>query len=432
MIKIIYIEFFFCNYLKNNTKISLIVFGQIALIITSFLSIVMLDSQITLAGNSVNVAGKNRLLASLFLNEFQDSVYKKNLDSGYEDRLLELEENLFLLKNGGYDNHIRIPKLDDSNISDWNDVYSKFLSLKSNQLEIHEVLLQTNYSTLEMSMIEKDTSNLISTSNILVEKIGANIEETSQKIILVEIVLLILNVIVHLGLLLLIFRILKKNFEYQQKIEKLATVGELASRLAHDMRNPLSNINLATQLLKSKISEKETISNSEMIEKLTVVEKGISRMSHQINDVMDFVKLKTPELKPCDLNLILDDCIKRLNIPKSVKIILPEHPVTFQCDLVQFEVLLINLISNALDSIQNVGSIQITSVKTSKKVIIKVIDSGEGILENQLDVIFEPLISFKEKGTGLGLASCKNIVENHKGTISVKNNPTTFTIEIPR
>jgi signal transduction histidine kinase len=418
--------------LKNNTKISLIVFGQIVLIITSFLSIAILDSQISLVGNSINVAGKNRLLASLFLNEFQDSVHKKNLDSYTEHGLLELEQNLLLLKNGGYDNHVRIPQLNANLISDWDDVYSKFLLLKSNHLKIYDALLESDFSTSKTSIVEKDTSNLISASNILVEKLSASIEETSQKIILVEIILLILNVGVHIALLLLVFRILKKNFEYQQKIEKLATVGELASRLAHDMRNPLSNINLGTQLLKSKISEEETIEKSEALEKLNVIEKGITRMSHQINDVMDFVKLRTPELEPCNLSSILDECIQRLKIPKSVKIILPDHPVSFKCDIIQFEILLINLISNALDSIQNTGSIQFTSIKTSKKVIIKVIDSGKGIPENQLNMIFEPLISFKENGTGLGLASCKNIVENHKGTISVKNNPTTFTIEIPR
>ncbi|MFB5632635.1 MAG: PAS domain-containing sensor histidine kinase, partial [Nitrosopumilus sp.] len=162
-----------------------------------------------------------------------------------------------------------------------------------------------------------------------------------------------------------------------------------------------------------------------------LIEKGIKSMSNQINDVMDFVRSKQPELKLWDLNSILEECINRLRIPDSVKVTLPKKSILVKCDRNQFEVVFINLISNALDAIDDDGSIEIRATTSSLETKIEVIDSGEGVSKDKLDLIFEPLITYKKTGTGLGLASCKNIVENHKGKISVKNNPTTFTIVLP-
>jgi signal transduction histidine kinase len=78
------------------------------------------------------------------------------------------------------------------------------------------------------------------------------------------------------------------------------------------------------------------------------------------------------------------------------------------------------------------GKIEINISAKENMVVLEFIDSGEGIPEEHLEKVFDPLFTTKQKGTGLGLASCRNIVEQHQGTISVKNNPTTFTIELPK
>lgn len=410
--------------MNPKTKISLIVISQISLIIGSFLTVAILESQISLVGNSVNIAGKNRLLASQFLNELKDSTYAKNSNAMPEVKLNELEENILLLKNGGFDNDLKIQKLDEKFMNEWNVVYQHYGILKSNYEKFTE-----NYdgivSTSDVSEIENHASFLIHSSDVLVEKIGIGINQTSQNMILLQIILLESNVGVHIVLLLIIFRIFKTIFEQNLRLEKLAIVGELSSRLAHDMRNPLSNINMSTQLLKSKTSDEDTV------KKLDIIEKGIARLSHQINDVMDFVRTKEPELKLWDLNSIFNDCFNRFKFPDSVKVILPEKSTLIRCDKSQFEVLFINLISNALDAIQNKGSIEISVKVNPNETIIQVMDTGTGISEKKIKTIFEPLITFKETGTGLGLASCKNIVENHRGTITAKNNPTAFIITLP-
>ncbi|WP_428326508.1 sensor histidine kinase [Nitrosopumilus sp.] len=244
-------------------------------------------------------------------------------------------------------------------------------------------------------------------------------------LIILQVILVAVNVIVHVGLILLISKIFKNEFKKNLKLEKLATIGELSSRLSHDLKNPLSYINMSTQMLKSKATEKNTV------EKLEIIEQGIDQMSQQLNDVMTFVKLKEPELKSWDLKSILEECIGRLKIPDSIKVTLLEKSFQIKCDRTQFEVLFTNLISNAIDSIQNNGSIKIHVNTCSDETKIEIIDSGDGIPEDKLEQIFEPLVTYKKSGTGLGLASCKNIVKNHNGTIHAKNNPTTFTITLP-
>jgi signal transduction histidine kinase len=97
-----------------------------------------------------------------------------------------------------------------------------------------------------------------------------------------------------------------------------------------------------------------------------------------------------------------------------------------------FEILFVNLIKNSIESIKESGFIRIHAKESPKEVTITIEDSGSGIPEEYLPKIFDPLVTLKNRGTGLGLASCQNMVKSHGGTINVKNNPTTFTIIIPK
>lgn len=98
----------------------------------------------------------------------------------------------------------------------------------------------------------------------------------------------------------------------------------------------------------------------------------------------------------------------------------------------KIDAVFINLIVNAIQAMNQGGTLEINIKTHGDYAVIDFIDSGSGIPEEFINKIFEPLFTTKQKGTGLGLASCKNIIEQHNGSIIVKNNPTTFTIKIPK
>ena len=411
--------------MNSKTKITIIVLFQIGLIIGSFVSVAVWESQYSLLGNSVNIAGKNRLLTSQFLSEVKDHAYLKLPDADPEVKLDELEKNILILKNGGVQDGVKINPLYPELHSDWELIYEQFKTIKTDYQDFKSVTSEPFLSTYQITTLEIDIAILINHSDILVKNMGFMFDNSSQNLIIFEVILLVFNVLVHIGMIVLIAKIFRNEFELTLQKEKLATVGELSSRLAHDMRNPLSVIKMSAQLIKSKNTEQETR------EQLEIIEKGITRMSHQINDVMDFVRTKEPELKLWDVNSVLEDCFGRFNLDDSVRITLPQNSTLVKCDRSQIEILFINLISNALDSIKNDGAIRVRVQSDKYETKIEFIDSGDGIPEDKLEEIFEPLVTYKEAGTGLGLASCKNIVKNHKGTISANNNPTTFTIILP-
>ncbi|WP_182127810.1 ATP-binding protein [Nitrosopumilus sp. b3] len=206
--------------------------------------------------------------------------------------------------------------------------------------------------------------------------------------------------------------------------ERLSAIGELSSRMSHDIRNPLSIIQNEFELLKRK-----KILDEKQIERVTT---SINRITHQLNDVLDFLR-DTPVIsKKFNLSNLLSKVLSSLNAPSGVKIKTSGDEIFMFGDESKMNVVLVNLIYNAIQAVEESGEIDVFISKTNTEIIIKVTDSGPGITIKPLEKVFDPLITSKQKGTGLGLASVKNIITQHNGTISVKNNPTTFIIKIPQ
>jgi len=395
------------------------------LIIGSFLTLAVFESQTALLGNSINIAGKNRFLASQFIDEIKDYAYVKNPDAKPEEKLIALEENIYLLKKGGILNENKIPNLDIAFEQDWIIIQQNFLGLKTEYLNFKdEGILNRTY--LDMASLELELNLFIQSSDNLVERLGDHVKELSERLVQLQILFLIVNVAVHIGMIVIIIKIFQNEFKKSQKLSRLATIGELAARLSHDMRTPLSNLSMSLKLIDQKITEK---SNRE---KLEIMSKSVDRLSHQINNVMDFVRIKEPTLAIWELNSILQESLDQVEVPNTVKITLPEENLPIICDKEMFGILFLNLIKNSLESIKEAGFIRFYAKEGPKKVTITIEDSGSGIPEEYLPQIFEPLVTLKNRGTGLGLASCLNIVKSHGGTINAKNNPTTFTIVIPK
>ncbi|TBR08680.1 MAG: histidine kinase [Candidatus Nitrosotenuis sp.] len=221
------------------------------------------------------------------------------------------------------------------------------------------------------------------------------------------------------------------TFGVPDESEKLQVIGELAARLAHDLRNPLSVIKNVVEIMETK----QRLRIEEKIICYGRLHRAINRISHQIDEVLDFVRPTKLTIEENLLNEIISSAIEKIAKPDDIVINLPNNFVYVQCDFIKFEVMITNLIINAIQAMNNSGQVDIVLSDDGKFATLQVIDRGSGIPKDVMPKIFEPLFTTKQIGTGLGLASCKAIVEQHKGIIHVSSSVgkgTTFTIQIPK
>jgi len=228
---------------------------------------------------------------------------------------------------------------------------------------------------------------------------------------------------------------IKRNIDLEKdlvedkiKNEKLTAIGKMASRLAHDLRNPLSIISNEIEVIQLR----DPNPNEKMKKSQDRIHRSIQRMTRQLEDVMDFVRTKPLDNKNQSVGNLISSSIKSLVIPSEIKINLPENDCMMSIDSTQMGIVFNNLIYNSVQAIDKSGEINVKIFDNLENIAIEFQDSGPGIPEKNLETIFEPLFTTKQTGTGLGLVSCRTIVEQHGGTISAKNNPTTFTVMIPK
>ena len=214
------------------------------------------------------------------------------------------------------------------------------------------------------------------------------------------------------------------------KSERLSAIGELAGRLAHDLRNPLSVMKMSLDLIKQNPSD-TNLYDPDVTKRLDLIEKSVDRIAHQVDDVLDFVRISPLKLVHTSVHELVENSIQKINVPNYVQVKISDSDAKIYCDPIKLDAVFVNLLTNSLHEITNGGRIKINISQKGSAVIVEFVDSGRGILEENLEKIFDPLFTTKQKGTGLGLSSCKNIMEQHMGTITVKNNPTTFTITLP-
>jgi len=214
------------------------------------------------------------------------------------------------------------------------------------------------------------------------------------------------------------------------KSERLSAIGELSGRLVHDLRNPLSVMKMSVDLIKQNPSETK-ISDPNVINRLDLIEKSIDRIAHQVDEVLDFVRLSPLKLSSVSIRETVQNSISKINIPDNIQIDISDKDLEIKCDPVKLDAVFLNLLVNAIQAIPGGGKIEIKISQQTNLAVLDFIDSGEGVSDDNLEKIFEPLFTTKQKGTGLGLSSCKNIIEQHNGTISVKNNPSTFSVILP-
>ncbi|KAG0511710.1 MAG: Histidine kinase [Nitrosopumilales archaeon] len=212
------------------------------------------------------------------------------------------------------------------------------------------------------------------------------------------------------------------------KSEKLAVIGELASRMAHDLRNPLSIIKNVIEIMESK----PKLKIEEKLQYYGKLRRAMNRMSHQVDDVLDFVRASDLKLQRYSILDLIISAKDNITIPNDVKIIVEEIDAKLNCDYRKIEAVFSNLMLNAVQAIGNKGEVNVRIMENSADIVVIVEDTGPGVPKELMNQIFDPLFTTKQLGTGLGLSICKNIVEQHGGNISLKNDPTTFMVRLPK
>jgi signal transduction histidine kinase len=216
------------------------------------------------------------------------------------------------------------------------------------------------------------------------------------------------------------------------KSERFSAIGELASRISHDIRNPLSNIHMSIELIKNSAPETK-VTDDIINEKLELVSKNVERISHQINDVLGFIQNRQIKRENVNISSCLHETIESLHIPNNIVIKSPKIEKIVSADFFQLQIVFNNLLLNGIQAIgTDNGEILIHFSEEEDNEIIEFENSGPSIPEEILPHVFDSLVTTKQVGTGLGLVSCKTIIENHKGQITVRNNPTVFTILLPK
>ncbi len=211
--------------------------------------------------------------------------------------------------------------------------------------------------------------------------------------------------------------------------ERLSAIGEISARLAHDLRNPLTVIKGTVEIIKAKNKKIDTEFSSKQIE---MMERAVSRMSNQIDEVLDFVKIQTLHATRNSLFETMGLSVTKIKKSADFSINVVGNNVEFVYDADKLEVVLDNVITNAVEAINEKGQIDIRVNDNSNEIVIEIEDSGTGVPDELLTKIFEPLFTTKQRGTGLGLASCKRIIEQHGGSINVKSKPSMFIIKLPK
>lgn len=203
------------------------------------------------------------------------------------------------------------------------------------------------------------------------------------------------------------------------KTQKLASIGELAGQLGHDLRNPLAGIKNGVYLLKKKNSKQTDEQRQEI---LGIIETAVEDSNRIVSSLIDYSTelLLIPDL--CTSKTLITTSLLNLQVPKNIHIqneALDETKLILDTDYMNR--VLKALIQNAIQAIPAEGTIKIKATADGANVSFSFTDTGVGIPENLLPNIFAPLVTTKAKGMGMGLAICKRIVEAHNGKITLES-----------
>jgi nitrogen fixation/metabolism regulation signal transduction histidine kinase len=206
-----------------------------------------------------------------------------------------------------------------------------------------------------------------------------------------------------------------------------AAWGEVARRLAHEIKNPLTPIQLSAERMSHKLLSKLNAADAEMLKRSTeTIVNQVDAMKRMVNEFSDYARSPAPQLQKLDLNNLIKEVVSLYDQSGSkISLVLEKQSCPIKGDSTMLRQVIHNLLQNAQDALvdQADATIAVQTKIEGEMLALTVTDNGLGFPEDMLLHVFEPYVTTKSHGTGLGLAIVKKIIEEHKGSIKIENVP---------
>ena len=202
--------------------------------------------------------------------------------------------------------------------------------------------------------------------------------------------------------------------------ERLAALGKMAAGVAHELRNPLSSIKGLTLLLKGKFhNDEEGINTAE------ILVQEVERLNRSIGELLDYARPEKLELKKIDIFDVIEKAVSLITVDLETAEVRLEMNCTqghyVKGDNDKLNQVFLNLLLNALQAVEQHGTISIKTLRKDGQVVCSIEDDGCGLNEDDIAKVFDPYFTTKKDGTGLGLAMSAKIIEEHSGSIEIRS-----------
>ena len=212
------------------------------------------------------------------------------------------------------------------------------------------------------------------------------------------------------------------ELEELKSVEKFTSTGRIARTIAHEVRNPLTNISLASEQLKDFAQ-----ANPEAELLLDMVGRNVVRINQLVSDLLNSTRFAQLEYTSSNINELLDETLELAGDRIELnRITVEKHYERDMCEILmdreKIKLAFLNIIVNAIEAMpDDAGILHISTRKSGDRCIVEIRDNGMGMDDDTLQKLFEPYFTGKPKGNGLGLTNTQNIILNHKGNINVKS-----------